>query len=241
MQEIIERLKNDEDYYGDYGRQWLSNSNIGTLLSNPKEFGSSGMEENANLLLGRFFHVAMIEPHKLNEFEIVDASSRNTKIYKDQSGDRFLLLQKEVENLIYSIKEMKANKEMYDQIYADGNQYEVPNICNFFGVDFKGKADIVTKDKIIDIKTTSNISKFKQSAWAYNYDSQAFIYSSMFGLPFEFFVIDKTTRQMGIYKCSDEFLERGMQKVARAVDVYKRFFGPDATEDINQHIINEIL
>ena len=241
MKEILERLRNDEDYYGEYGRAWLSNSNIGTLLSNPREFGSKPVEENANLLLGRFFHVAMIEPHKLTDFEIVEASSRNTKIYKEQSGDRFLLLQKEVDHLMYAISEMKGNKEMASQIFAEGNEYEVPNIGNFFGVEFKGKADIVTKDKIIDIKTTSNISKFKQSARLYNYDSQAFIYSSMFGLPFEFFVIDKNTRQMKIFECSEEFLERGMQKVARAVEVYNMFFGPDATHDVNQYVSKETL
>ena len=29
---IIDRLRNDEDYYGEFGQQFLSNSNIGTLL-----------------------------------------------------------------------------------------------------------------------------------------------------------------------------------------------------------------
>ena len=241
MKEILERLKNDEDYYGEYGRQWLSNSQIGTLLRNPKEFGQDSNLETSSLLLGRFFHVAMIEPHKLGEFEIVEASSRNTKIYKEQADDRFLLLQKEVDQLMYAILEMKGNKEMADQIYAKGNQYEVPMVDNFYGVPFKGKADIVTKDKIIDIKTTSNIDKFRQSAKIYNYDSQAFIYSSMFGLPFEFFVIDKNTRQMGIYTCSEEFLDRGMQKVAQAVEVYNKFFGPNATEDVKQYVAHEVL
>ena len=33
--EIISRLKNDEDYYGSFGKQYLSNSDIQTLLSNP--------------------------------------------------------------------------------------------------------------------------------------------------------------------------------------------------------------
>ncbi len=241
MKEILERLKNDEDYYGEYGKQWLSNSQIGTLLRNPKEFGNDSNLETSSLLLGRFFHVAMIEPQKLGEFEIVDASSRNTKIYKEQADDRFLLLQKEVDQLMYAILEMKGNKEMADQIYAKGNQYEVPMVDNFYGVPFKGKADIVTKDKIIDIKTTSNIDKFRQSAKMYNYDSQAFIYSSMFGLPFEFFVIDKNTLQMGIYTCSEEFLDRGMQKVAQAVEVYNKFFGPNATEDVKQYVAHEVL
>jgi hypothetical protein len=75
----------------------------------------------------------------------------------------------------------------------------------------------------------------------YNYDSQAFIYSSMFNKPFEFFVIDKDTLQMKRFTCSDEFLERGREKVERAVNVWKRFFGPEATEDVTQYVINEVL
>ena len=33
--EIIDRLRNDEDYYGDYGNKFLSNSHISKLLKNP--------------------------------------------------------------------------------------------------------------------------------------------------------------------------------------------------------------
>ena len=32
---ILKKLKNDNDYYGGFGKQFLSNSDIGTLLSNP--------------------------------------------------------------------------------------------------------------------------------------------------------------------------------------------------------------
>ena len=136
---------------------------------------------------------------------------------------------------------MKNNVELSSEIYSEGSEYEVPMIGEFFGVTFKGKADIITNDKIIDIKTATSISQFRKKANMYNYDSQAFIYSSMFGLPFEFFVIDKDTFQMKRFKCSDEFLERGRDKVERAVNVWKRFFGPDATQDVNQYVIEEIL
>ncbi len=33
---IIEKLKQDEHYYGKYGKQFLSNSDISILLKNPK-------------------------------------------------------------------------------------------------------------------------------------------------------------------------------------------------------------
>ena len=37
--EVLKKLENDEDYYGAFGRKYLSNSDIGTLLTNPSAFG----------------------------------------------------------------------------------------------------------------------------------------------------------------------------------------------------------
>ena len=39
MKEIITRLQNDSDYYGEFGSQFLSNSNIDTLLNDPMSLG----------------------------------------------------------------------------------------------------------------------------------------------------------------------------------------------------------
>ena len=115
-------------------------------------------------------------------------------------------------------------------------------VKSIYGKDWKGKADIVCHNKIIDLKTTSDISKFKYSASKYNYDSQAFIYQELFGLPMEFYVIDKTTLQLAIYKPSEEFIDRGSSKVIEAIGVHEKFFGSEsATEDIDQYIIHEIL
>lgn len=240
MKSILKKLQEDKHYYGAYGKKYLSNSNIGVLLTNPREFGRPSQESLA-MVQGRYFHVSMLEPHKKDEFEIVDASSRNTKIYKEQSADRLLLLRKEAEALDRAIEEMKGCSSLSSEIFSESARYEVPMIGEFFGVDFKGKADIITDDKIIDIKTSTGIGNFRTKARMYNYDSQAFIYSSMFDKPFEFFVIDKDTLQMKRFQCSDEFLERGRDKVERAVNVWKRFFGPDAKEDVTQYVMNEVL
>ena len=240
MKSILKKLQDDKHYYGAYGRKYLSNSNIGVLLTNPRDFGRP-QEEKLPMIQGRYFHVSMLEPHKKDEFEIVDASSRNTKIYKEQSQGKLMLLRKEQEALDRAIQCMKDNESLSSEIFSEGVQYEVPMIGEFFDTQFKGKADIITKDKIIDIKTSTGIGNFKTKARMYNYDSQAYIYSSMFDLPFEFFVIDKDTLQMKRFTCSDEFLERGREKVERAVNVWKRFFGPDATEDVQQYVMNEVL
>ena len=37
MEEILEKLKDDTHYYGKFGKQYLSNSDIITLLNDPKK------------------------------------------------------------------------------------------------------------------------------------------------------------------------------------------------------------
>ena len=239
----IEELKNDANYYGDMGKQFLSNSDIGDLLYNPKNFKKKS-ETTKALIEGSYFHTAMLEPNKLPYIQVVDASSRNTNIYKDavkESGGSMLLLRSEVDDLNNIVNIMKGNLHFYDNIYAQGNQFEVPNVKEIYGVMWKGKADIVGTDMIIDIKTTSSISDFRWNAKKYNYDSQAFLYQEFFGKPMVFYVIDKTTGMLGEYNCSDDFLESGRVKVISAVDQYNKFFGKDAWADINSYIIEEEL
>ena len=88
MKEIYDKLRDDEHYYGDFGKQFLSNSDISTLLKNPKDLHKPKPSSPA-LLVGGYFHTAILEPDKLNRFKIVEANTRNTKAYKEISeGER---------------------------------------------------------------------------------------------------------------------------------------------------------
>ena len=239
----IQKLKDDKLCYGKFGQQWLSNSDIYTLLNDPSSFRKD-KEQTKAMLEGRYFHTAILEKHKLDNFKIIDVSSRNTKLYKEmllENDNEMMLLSKEKENLDKIIAVLKNNTEMANSIFNFENEYEVPNIKEIMGFTWKGKADIITPDKIIDIKTSSDIRKFRFSASKYNYDSQAFLYQELFGKPLEFYVVDKITHQLGIYAPSPEFLQRGREKVERALNVYNSFFSKDSKENINQYIHYEIL
>lgn len=241
--DILEILKDDVSYYGEFGKQYLSNSDISTLLTNPKAFGIS-RPDNANFAKGRLFHQLILEPEKASEWEFVDVASRNTKAYKEFISERdveFALLQKEADEISQLVTTMMANVDFYDDIRHDENQYEVPAVGEIEGVMWKGKADIVHPDMIIDLKTTSNIDDFKWSARKYNYDSQCYIYQQLFGKPLVFYVIDKTNNMLGIFRPTEEFIRGGADKVRRAVDVYNKFFGDNATEDINYFYVEDYL
>ena len=89
---IIKKLKEDEHYYGKFGKQYLSNSDIGTLMENPLQLGEPS-KPNPYFLIGGYFHTAILEPEKLKSFRVVEASTRNTKAYKEISGGEMCLLQ----------------------------------------------------------------------------------------------------------------------------------------------------
>jgi hypothetical protein len=240
-QEILERLKNDEDYYGEFGQQFLSNSNISTLLTNPLAL-KEPMDKSPALLVGGYFHTAILEPEKLFNFKVINTTTRNTNLYKEMSGGEMCLLQHEADKTEALVDKIMSN-EICRSLIRNGNvEYEVPGITELFGNMWKGKADILNHDEklIIDLKTTSNIQEFKWSAKKYNYNSQAYIYSKMFGYEMVFLVIDKNSQQIGIFDCSPEFYNKGEDKVKQASETYDMFY-KDPNFVIENYFINETL
>jgi len=243
MQEIIEILRDDKEYYSGLGRSYLSNSDIYSLLNNPKDFRKV-REDNKNFAEGRYFHQLILEPEKAIGTPFVDVSTRTTKEYKtyiEENNLSFCMLKKEMDEIENLVRVMKGNIAFFEEIYREGNEYEVPNVINIQGLDWKGKADIVSSDSIIDLKTTSDIHKFRYSAKSYNYDSQCYIYQKLFGRPLVFYVVDKLTAQLGIFRPSTEFVQGGEAKVGRAIEVYNRYFSATASDDIANYYIDEIL
>jgi len=243
MDNIIEKLKDDNEYYSGLGRNYLSNSDIGTLLTNPKDFGKP-REDNKSFAEGRYFHQLILEPEKAEQTPFVDVSSRTTKEYKNFCEDNnfeYVLLWKEMKELQKLVATMKRNITFYDEIYNDGNEFEVPAFGEIQGEMWKGKADIVGTDILIHLKPTSDIYKFMYSARSYNYDSQCYIYQQLFGKPLVFFVIDKVTAQLGIFRPSEEFVQGGESKVGKAIKVYRKYFGAEPTDNIANYFINEML
>jgi hypothetical protein len=127
-------------------------------------------------------------------------------------------------------------------IQGENVEYEVPAIGELANNMWKGKADIINHDEklVVDLKTTSSIKSFRQSARRFNYDSQAYIYSKLFGYEMVFIVIDKASHVIGVYDCSPDFYERGERKVEEASHVYDLFFNTEGFDPSN-YLINETL
>jgi len=132
MKDVLKKLENDEHYYGKFGKQYLSNSDISTLLTNPLALGQPSKQIPA-FLVGGYFHTAILEPEKLKKFKIVESTTRNTKAYKEISGGEMCLLQHEVDKIDLMTEKVLANDMCRDLIRGINVEYERPGIAELEG------------------------------------------------------------------------------------------------------------
>lgn len=243
-EEIVGMAHDDEFYYGHLGKYALSSSSLKTLLKSPKtyrnilKYGDPNGDSPA-LAAGRLVHWMILEPHKVDALHFVDASTKNTNKYKDA---------KEKYGEVFLTKERSAAERLADAVLRNEaalkllskSEFEVPAVEMIEGLAFRGKADIIQGDTIIDLKTSADLSAFRYSADKYGYDLQAWLYLKLFNKKnFVFLVIDKASTDIGIFDVSEEFLARGENKFRQAVDNYKYFFQEE--NDLDQYVMRGIL
>lgn len=241
--ELLEKMQDDDFYYGYMGEQALSSSTIKTLIKSPKlyqEMLKNGSDESQPLRDGKLFHLRILEPEKFKALNVVDVASRNTNVFRiavAEFGESYTV--REIEKAEQLAEILLANDAAMELL--DGGNYEIPEVQIIEGIPFRGKADIVNGKQIIDIKTTAEIKKFKWSAQKFGYDLQAYLYLQLFpdAERFTFLCIDKNSKDIAIFECSDEFLEKGKSKLEKGIEDYKFFFQQET--DIDQYVIRDTL
>tara|TARA_Y100000389_G_scaffold62597_1_gene58661 strand:+ start:14528 stop:15517 length:990 start_codon:yes stop_codon:yes gene_type:complete len=242
-EEILEKMIDDDFYYGYLGKQAMSSSAIKTLMQSPKVYVDSlenGSPSSQALTDGKLFHWKILEPDKFDELHIVDVASKASKAYKEAKAEfGEVYTSKEVAPMVELAEIMMKNKEVAK--YLEGASFEVPAIQMIDGVPFRGKADIIKDNMIIDLKTTGKIKDFEYSALNFGYDLQAYLYLQLFPEmeSFVFICIDKKTKDIGIYECSNTFLESGRRKLVKGLEDYKKFI--QSGMDLEQHTIHKTL
>jgi len=257
-EKIIEKLRDDKHYYGKFGKQYLSNSDIKVLGSNPKKFHAK-VESSQALEEGRYFHQLILEPTKAKSFPLFDGSIRNSaykEFLKEKKLD-FALKKSEAEAIKecadwFMDEENNATKSLRELIFSFESLHEEPTIADLHGHTFKGKADVISKDIIIDLKTTkkdvASINSYTFNEYGYN--TQAYIYQQLFGMPICFVFIGKTKKFYGtlpgkyyydvaIITPTPNTLQAGKEKVEEALLIYDKYYGENATSDIEEAIIKK--
>lgn len=243
--ELTEKMNDDEFYYGYLSKAALSSSSLKLLLDSPKTYRNVteyGNPESQALRDGWLFHTAILEPEVFSSQIFVDVQSKNTKAYKEA---------KEQHDKVFTMTEKNDAERIADAFLRNTKavelirdcQFEVPVIGEIMGLPFRGKADVLGKNRIVDLKTTTDLkASFPYSAKKYSYDMQCYLYSNLFGIDYKDFVflaIDKRSLDIGVYYCSEEFYYSGEQKVQHAIDIYDSYFLQET--DLDQYYIEGIL
>lgn len=228
--DLLEKMQYDDFYYGYLNRAALSSSSLKKLLQSPKAYQSSleeSQDETKALREGKLIHLLLLEPHKEETLQVIDVKSRTAKAYKDAAlefGPENTFTAVEIATAKKVARAVKDCPAAWDMIY--GAATEVPAVGNIMGYPFRAKADILHKGtRIVDLKTTADIHKFKWNAYSFGYDAQAAIYTHLFGLKeFTFLVVDKSSYDVGIFTTTPEFINGGKEKVAKAIGIYREYF-----------------
>jgi hypothetical protein len=242
-EDIIKRMYDDEFYYGYLGSNALSSSSAKKLLQSPKAYIKSlNVNQDAQPLRdGRLVHLSVLEPQKVKDLTIVEGS-KATKAFKEavlDMGSANVYTRSEFNNANYIANAVLKCSEVTDLL--KGAEFEVPQASMIDGLPFRGKADILNGNVIIDLKTTADITKFRWSAKHFSYDLQAALYTKLFDADaFIFVVVDKNTKDIMVCDCSDEFMRTGLEKLEMAIERYKYFF-QDEIPNLDNYVTNETL
>ena len=232
--ELLKRMDDDTFYYGELNKLALSSSSLKLLLSSPKTYKFSmqyGSGDSSALRMGALFHWAILEPSKFSEQKFIEVQSRNTKKFREAVAEF---------GTVYTAKERSETERLVDAFYRNEYakelitkaEFEVPAIDNIsagdFTMPFRGKADVLAADRVVDLKTSaSSVKDFSYTAQKYSYDVQCYLYCNLLKRDFKsfyFLVLDKKSLDIGIFNCSEEFYYRGEEKVQKALDLYNKFF-----------------
>lgn len=241
-EEILGLMMQDSFYYGHLGQYALSSSSLKTLLKSPKTYRNVlkyGSSETPALIQGKLLHWMVLEPHKIQELKVVEATTKTTKAYKEAKAEHGeVYLRKEI-NEAERLTDALLRNEAVLQLLNKA-EFEVPAIEMIDGLPFRAKADILKQDMVIDLKSSQDLNSFRYSADKFGYDLQAYLYLKMFDKKkCTFIVVDKNSTDIGIFETSDEFLARGEEKFKQAVSNYTYFFKEE--NDLDQYVLRGVL
>ena len=231
VEELEKKAIDDSFYYGYLGQNALSSSSLKLLHKSPRAYQDSlqGVQKNSKALYeGKLIHQMLLEPEKVKEVQVIDTTTRGTKVFKEAFSENQNTFTKNEFNQCKSIADAVMSNNVSSQMVKFMIP-EVPKIGLIDGLPFRAKADLISKDgnNVVDIKTTGDLNRFKWAVKDFGYDIQAYIYCELFDISYDnfyFLVIDKNTKEIGVFDLTEETYLSGVQKADLAIEQYVKYF-----------------
>lgn len=223
-------IRPDETYYDKNHPvgKLPSNSSIGKLLGeDPKDY-LKPFGTHLNLTIGSYFHDLVTRPEEAALFPISDASNRNCKEYKDlQALHNDVVMKRDDALKMQALAAKTLDHPFIQTILSEtGVLIEEPYVTKKHNVWWKMRQDIVVPSMklCVDLKTSS-ADDFGDSCYHWGYHSQCAMYLSPHpdDWSFVFFVANKNTTDLTLYRPSEDMLLSGDQRIKDAANVYQKW------------------
>jgi len=140
---ILEKMQDDSFYYGHLAKHALSSSACKLLLSSPKTYHyvtKYGQDESDAFTVGRLVHLMALEPHRMQEYDIIDVQSKNTNMWKDAKARGGQIITKKEYNEARRIADALLRNEYFlfvdiikrSVVFRLTNKNRIIVIINFF-------------------------------------------------------------------------------------------------------------
>lgn len=194
-----------------------------------------GDEDTPAFLQGRVLHRLLLEPKEFWVQTVVwrggdDRRAAGYKAFAKENEGKDIITKAE-EALFLEIEEVWRSHDQTKMLLA-GAEREAVTFWMNGPTQCKARADIVYGDTIYDLKTTSDLATFEQSAWKFGYHRQAAWYLDGFRAgtklgsqfkKFKFVVVEKSSpADFAVFTCDEAFIEAGRQENARHLALYQR-------------------
>ncbi len=230
-------------YHSSHG---ISKSGLDLIHKNPFEFKHYIIDKNERsstpqMEFGTRVHEAILEPDSFKikyvpDTEFLALGSRLTKKYKaakedfeNANTDITIIKEEEYDN-IAKVADAVQNHSLAGDLLRDGEAERILR-WNHAGIECKCRVDLIRDrdELVVDLKTTTDASKFESSVAAFRYHVQAAwycwgVYQCLKRDVRMLFVVVERDEPYGIRVCSlnDESVKCGTREVFEDLELYKR-------------------
>ncbi len=233
-----------------HGKEYFSPSQLKKLFVSLGAFNGylkKVWDTTSSMELGTLIHHRLLEPEVYREkyitiddadikAEIGGARPTSTKKYKEWRADAEAEAKKAGKTIISEFQDHLANKiyrqctmsGIYDEYFTGGEaEKTVRGGATGFNQEFEALCivDYLKDEFAVDLKTTSKpIDKFKFDANSLGYDIQAALTTDLTQREFVFVVVQTVEPyDIAVFRCSEEFYERGDWKINKALENYEMY------------------
>ena len=219
----------------------LSASSLKQILKSPTHYkwAIDHKYTSEAMNFGSAYHTRILEPGKFNDIVKVEPEiNKRTKagkeelklFYEKYKPGKVFITEKEFTTIQFMSKQLHRNEQATKLL--KGINSEVTGLFKVPGFDYQGKIriDALKEDQyLIDLKTTTDVDpgNFSRSCLKYGYHIQAawylMGYKAITGVDAEFYFIvqeKKAPNIVAVYKPSQAFLDAGLEKVHKALEIY---------------------